>query len=107
MPSRYEPCGLGQLIAFKYGTVPIVRRTGGLADTVHDFDPKSGEGEGFVFTDYTADALWAAVQRALEAFRKKGAWAKLQKKVIALDYSWDASAREYIDLYKSAIKSRA
>jgi starch synthase len=104
MPSRYEPCGLGQLIGFKYGTVPIVRKTGGLADTVHDFDPKTGEGEGFVFEEYSARALFGAVKRALDTFHKKTVWKPLQEKIMGLDYSWDASAKKYVSLYMKALE---
>ena len=104
MPSRYEPCGLGQLIAFKYGTVPIVRKTGGLADTVHDFDPKTGAGEGFVFEAYTSAALFKAVKRALDTFHKKTVWKPLQEKIMDLDYSWDASAKKYVSLYMKALE---
>ncbi|MCU0641554.1 MAG: glycogen synthase [Candidatus Margulisbacteria bacterium] len=103
MPSRYEPCGLGQLISFKYGTVPIVRKTGGLADTVHDFNAKTAEGEGFVFTDYSAKALLAAVKRAVETYHKKMLWVPLQTKIMDLDYSWDASAKQYVSLYMKAL----
>ena len=103
MPSRYEPCGLGQLISFKYGTVPIVRKTGGLADTVHDFDPKTGEGEGFVFENYTSEALLKAVKRAIGTFKKKTVWKPLQEKDMGLDYSWDASAKRYVSLYMKAL----
>jgi len=103
MPSRYEPCGLGQLISFKYGTVPIVRRTGGLADTVHDLDPATGQGNGFIFEDYTAAALTAAVKRALEAYKNKTLWKELQERIMDLNYSWDASAKKYISLYMKAL----
>ena len=103
MPSRYEPCGLGQLISFKYGTVPVVRQTGGLADTVHEFDPETGEGEGFVFEPYTPEALYGAIKRACETFHKKGPWLALQEKVMRLDYSWDASAKKYVALYMKAL----
>ena len=103
MPSRYEPCGLGQLISFKYGTVPIVRKTGGLADTVHDFNPTTGEGEGFVFEEYSSKALLDAVRRAIEAYHKKTIWKALQEKVMQLDYSWDASAKKYVSLYMKAL----
>jgi starch synthase len=103
MPSRYEPCGLGQLISFKYGTIPIVRKTGGLADTVHEFNSKSGEGEGFVFDEYTSEALFKAIQRALGNFGKPSVWHKLQEKVMRLDYSWQASAAKYIALYLKAL----
>ncbi len=103
MPSRYEPCGLGQLISFKYGTIPIVRKTGGLADTVHDFDPKTGEGEGFVFEEYSSKALLGAIKRAIENCHKKTIWKTLQEKVMELDYSWDASAKKYVSLYMKAL----
>jgi starch synthase len=97
MPSRYEPCGLGQLISYKYGTVPIVRKTGGLADSVQD------EVTGFVFEEYTSTALHDAVKRAVEAYSDKKKWKKLVQKVMTLDYSWDSSAKKYIDLYKKAM----
>jgi starch synthase len=103
MPSLYEPCGLGQLISFKYGTIPIVRRTGGLADTVHEFDPKTGEGEGFVFEEYSSKALLGAIKRGCENFHKKSIWKPLQEKVMQLDYSWDASAKKYVSLYMKAL----
>jgi starch synthase len=103
MPSRYEPCGLGQLISFKYGTVPLVRKTGGLADTVHDYNGKTGDGEGFVFTDYTAKALLDAVRRAVDTYHKKMLWVPLQIKIMGLDYSWDASAKRYVSLYVKAL----
>ncbi|NQT29616.1 MAG: glycogen synthase GlgA [Candidatus Saganbacteria bacterium] len=103
IPSCYEPCGLGQLISFKYGTIPIVRKTGGLADTVFNFDVERGEGNGFVFEKYTADALFNSVKRALEAFKNKGAWKNLQEKVMSYDYSWSASAKKYISLYMKAL----
>ncbi|MFH1347309.1 MAG: glycogen/starch synthase, partial [Candidatus Margulisiibacteriota bacterium] len=82
MPSKYEPCGLGQLISFKYGAIPIVRKTGGLADTVHD-----GQ-DGFVFEEYTSAALLEAIKRALEAYKNKAAWKKMQERVMEYDYSW-------------------
>jgi starch synthase len=103
MPSRYEPCGLGQLISYRYGTIPIVRKTGGLADTVRDFDPKTGEGEGFVFEEYSSKALLDAVKRACETYHKKTVWMPLQEKVMELDYSWDASAKKYVSLYMKAL----
>jgi len=103
MPSRYEPCGLGQLISFKYGVVPIVRKTGGLADTVHDFNIKTGKGDGFVFEEYSSAALLDSVKRALEAYKNKNAWKKLVKKVMNFDYSWNTSAKEYVNLYEKAL----
>ena len=103
MPSYYEPCGLGQLISYRYGTIPIVRKTGGLADTVQDFSPKTGEGTGFVFEKYTSEALMGAVKRAVENYHKKTVWKTLQEKVMELDYSWDASAKKYVSLYMKAL----
>jgi starch synthase len=107
MPSRYEPCGLGQLISFKYGTIPIVRKTGGLADTVRDFNSKTGEGDGFVFEEYSSSALCDAVKRAIETYKKKSLWKRLQEKVMEYDYSWEASAKKYEGLYAEAAKKSA
>ncbi|OGC23642.1 starch synthase [candidate division WOR-1 bacterium RIFOXYB2_FULL_42_35] len=107
MPSRYEPCGLGQLISFKYGTVPIVRKTGGLADTVKDYDSATASGDGFVFEEYTGAALLQAVKRACSIFKKKTIWRKLQARIMKLDYSWNKSAQEYVDLYKKALSKKA
>jgi len=103
MPSRYEPCGLGQLISFKYGTIPIVRKTGGLADTVHDLDSDSGKGDGFVFEEYSASALMDAVKRAMAVYKNRSAWSDIQDRVMQYDYSWDASAKKYISLYMKAL----
>lgn len=103
MPSHYEPCGLGQLISFKYGTIPIVRKTGGLADTVHDFNPKTGKGDGFVFEEYSSTALLEAVKRAIAAYKNKKEWLKLIEKVMCYDYSWKVSARKYVELYNRAL----
>ena len=90
MPSRFEPCGLGQMIAMRYGSVPVVRATGGLVDTVREGD------SGFVFADYSADAFWGAVQRAMHAFTSdRRAWASLQRAGMSADFSWTASARGY------------
>ncbi len=102
MPSRYEPCGLGQLISLRYGTLPLVRKTGGLADTVKNFSPRTGSGNGFVFTDYSTGALMKAVRAALAAYEDKKAWNGLVKRGMSEDNSWDQSAREYIKLYKKA-----
>lgn len=103
MPSRFEPCGLGQMIAMRYGNVPIVRATGGLADTVKDFDPRSSEGNGFSFVGYDRWALFAAIVRALENFKYRDTWRKLQVRGMGADFSWTASARKYVDLYYRAI----
>jgi starch synthase len=103
MPSRFEPCGLGQLIAMRYGSVPVVRATGGLADTVTEYDPAKGKGTGFVFSDYSGDALWGALERALDVFRDKRAWRGLQERGMKADWSWNASAKKYDELYWKAI----
>ncbi len=103
LPSKYEPCGLGQLISFKYGTIPIARKTGGLADTVHDYDAETGEGDGFIFEEYNGSALLDAVKRAIEVYKDKSTWKKIQERVMQYDYSWDASAKKYISLYVKAL----
>lgn len=103
MPSRFEPCGLGQLIAMKYGTVPIVRHTGGLVDTVQDLTPDLSQGSGFVFEDYNSEALLAAIQRAVNGYRNK-AWRKVIQRIMALDFSWQASAKKYESLYQKVLE---
>jgi starch synthase len=102
MPSRFEPCGLGQMIAMRYGALPVVRKTGGLADTVQDFDARTGEGNGFTFDDYDAWSFYAAIVRAIETFKYKDTWRALMTKDMLADYSWKASAREYIKVFKQA-----
>ncbi len=104
MPSAVEPCGLGQMIAMRYGCVPIVRATGGLADTVIDYTAKQSRGTGFVFERHTAKACRGALQRALKAYRDKKTWRKLQRRGMAADFSWSASAQEYVKLYHKAIE---
>jgi starch synthase len=100
MPSRWEPCGLNQLYSLKYGTVPVVRAVGGLADTVVDYDPAGETGTGFVFTEYEADDMLAAIKRALALFPRKRAWMKLMKNGMQQDFSWDRSARRYAELFE-------
>ena len=100
MPSRYEPCGLGQMIAQRYGTVPVVRRTGGLADTVSD------GATGYTFDEPTPQALRAALARALEAWRKPGAWRTLQRTGMQRDFSWAVPARAYLAAYRRALGRR-
>lgn len=104
VPSYYEPCGLGQMIALRFGTIPVVRATGGLADTVQDFDPKTSQGTGFVFKDYTPEALTDAVRRAVETYKNEKKWADLVQSAMACDFSWGASAKKYISLYESTTK---
>jgi starch synthase len=106
MPSRFEPCGTNQLIAMHYGSVPIVRSTGGLADTVQDFDPHTSQGNGFVFKEYDPWKLFAAIVRALETFKHHEVWRQIQVRGMTADYSWARSARKYVDLYHRAIASR-
>ena len=103
MPSRVEPCGTGQMIAMHYGSVPIVRATGGLADTVQDYDPRAGTGNGFVFEAYDHWALFAAIVRALESYKYKERWRELQVRNMERDFSWDASAQKYVKLYSRAL----
>jgi starch synthase len=100
MPSWYEPCGLNQMYSQRYGTLPIVRATGGLEDTVVDVDAAPQAGTGFKFAPYTADALVGAVDRALAAFRKPKAWKSFQQRAMKKDVSWDVSAREYVKVYR-------
>ncbi|HEY6969049.1 MAG TPA: glycogen synthase GlgA [Candidatus Angelobacter sp.] len=100
MPSRYEPCGLNQMYSLKYGTVPIVRATGGLDDTIEPWDPASSSGTGFKFTPYSSAALLEAIFQALEAFRDKAGWKKLMLNGMSKDFSWTAAAREYVKVYE-------
>ncbi len=103
MPSYYEPCGLGQLISLNFGTIPLVRKTGGLADTVVDYDPFTKQGNGFVFDNYQAGALLEAIKRALCVYNDTETWKKLVAKAMRCNYSWEASAREYSELYNKII----
>ncbi len=103
MPSRYEPCGLNQLYSLKYGTVPVVRSTGGLADTITDVRSEpvmNGKVNGFSFKEYNADLLLSTIIRALDFFKNKAQWARLMKNGMSQDWSWERSAREYLTLYK-------
>lgn len=107
MPSRFEPCGLGQMICLRYGTVPVVRLTGGLSDTIREYNPKTGAGNGFVFSAYESSELNAAINRSLKLYKNKKAWAMLVKRAMGFDFSWESSARDYIKLYKKSAKSEA
>jgi len=99
MPSLWEPCGLGQMIAMRYGTLPVVRNTGGLADTVRNLSGDLGQGTGFVFSEYSARALAFTLKRAVEAFKDKAAWQQAVKRVMELDFSWQGPAQRYEALY--------
>jgi starch synthase len=107
IPSRYEPCGLNQIYSLKYGTVPIVRATGGLDDTIEPWDARTGRGTGFKFTDYTGEALLATIKQALLAYRDPSSWQMLMKNGMSRDFSWGASAREYGKIYERARQVRA
>ncbi len=104
MPSRFEPCGLGQLISLRYGTIPIVRATGGLADTIKEFNPKTGEGNGFSFVQYSSKELVRTIQRAVSLYQgSPQEWNRLVKKALEADFSWERSAGKYIEIYKKAV----
>ncbi len=102
MPSRFEPCGLNQMYSLRYGTVPLVRATGGLFDTVRNYDPRSGEGTGFRFEDYSPQALLGTLRWALGIYKDKGAWRRIQRAGMREDNSWDARARSYVQAYERA-----
>jgi starch synthase len=106
MPSRFEPCGLNQMVAMRYGAVPVVHATGGLADTVRDYDPTSGAGNGFSFERYDAMALFATLVRAAEVYRRQEIWRELQRRCMAIDFSWKRSAEKYVELYRRAVAAR-
>jgi starch synthase len=103
MPSLYEPCGISQLIAMSYGSIPIVRETGGLKDTVKPFDEFSEEGNGFSFTNYDAFEMLSAVKKAVNLYSDKHIWSRLMKNAVETDYSWEKPARDYSELYKRII----
>src|SRR4029077_3587604 len=106
MPSRYEPCGLNQIYSLSYGTVPVVRATGGLHDTIEPYDPVNARGTGFKFSEYAGSALLEALHEAFAAYRDKTAWRRLQTNGMDKDFSWNASALEYGRLYDLARKGR-
>ena len=107
MPSHYEPCGLSQIYGLKYGTVPIVRATGGLDDTIEQWDPETQKGTGFKFLEYKEDALLAAIHQGLAAFQDRPGWKILMQNGMAKDFSWKASAREYLRVYERVRQLRA
>ena len=100
MPSLFEPCGLSQLISLKYGTLPIVRETGGLRDTITPYNEYTGEGNGFSFAPYSAHDLLFTIDYAHKIFNKKSSWQKIVRNAMRTDFSWDKSAEEYLELYK-------
>lgn len=106
MPSLYEPCGLGQLIALRYGTIPVARRTGGLADTIAEYDFSTGAGTGFLFDTYSRDQMLGSVKMAVEMFKDNKAWEQIQSNAMSQDFSWHKSAKEYHALYKKTLQKR-
>lgn len=106
MPSRYEPCGISQLISLRYGSVPIVHQTGGLSDTVTNFNPRLSKGNGFVFPAYTREDLLVAIVRALETYRYPHVWRSLMRNAMRESYSWELPTRKYVQLYRRAIAQR-
>ncbi len=100
MPSHYEPCGLNQMYSLKYGTLPVVREVGGLADTVRDIRDESSEGTGFVFKEYSADALVEALTRAISFYKRVRPWTGFMKQAMKQDFSWDSSAKQYVALFQ-------
>lgn len=106
MSSKYEPCGLGQLIALHYGTIPVVRKTGGLLDTIAEYNPSEGTGTGFLFSSYSSNELLKTVKRANEFFNAKWHWLKIQKNAMSQNFSWRHSAEEYLSLYQKALKKK-
>jgi len=107
MPSRYEPCGLNQMYSLAYGTIPVVRATGGLDDTIHHFDPQRGVGNGFKFAEATSDALCLTVKQAVALYRQSDLWLRLVENAMACDFSWNRSAKEYEALYREIASRRA
>jgi starch synthase len=105
MPSKYEPCGLNQMYSMKYGTIPIVRKTGGLADSVTDFDA-SPDSTGFVFEEYSSDGLCEAVARARATYRDRSAWKGLVERAMKRDFSWPQQAKLYVDAYLATLRKR-
>jgi starch synthase len=106
MPSRFEPCGLTQMYALRYGTAPVVRATGGLRDTVSEFDPVRGTGNGFVFEKFDAAEMVAALDRMVTMFRDRATWRRLMVNCFASDFSWERAARQYLDWFARLRKAR-
>ena len=100
MPSRFEPCGLNQMYSLRYGTVPIVRAVGGLVDTVRPYNPRNGQGNGFMFADYHPAALLQTLKDALATYPNRKIWTRLQKNGMKADFSWGRSAAEYVKMYQ-------
>ena len=107
MPSRYEPCGLNQMYSLRYGTIPVVRRTGGLADSVRMFDAASGRGTGIVFNDFDAPAMDWAMRTTLDLHAQPALWSRLVRNAMAEDFSWERQSKEYEALYRRLVGAAA
>jgi starch synthase len=103
MPSLFEPCGLSQMFSMRHGTIPLVRETGGLNDTVRPYNEFTGEGNGFTFTSYNAHDMLYTIRRAVEFYHNKSTWEMLVKRAMKEDFRWEKSAAEYIELYRKAM----
>jgi starch synthase len=106
MPSRFEPCGISQLISLRYGSIPVVHSVGGLHDTVSDFDPHAETGNGFAFQNYNKEELLVAIARATESYKYKNSWNKLAQRAMKQSFSWDLPAKKYVELYQIALKRK-
>ncbi len=106
MPSRYEPCGLNQLYSLRYGTIPIVRTTGGLADTVVDFTTNPKSGTGFTFKEYNSEDMYKTIKKAIQTFGNKKKWLRIAGNAMQQNFSWLNSAGEYIKLYTKLVRSK-
>jgi len=106
MPSRYEPCGLGQMISLAYGTIPIVHAVGGLTDTITEFDVVKKTGNGFRFDEFKAEALYQCIERAVKVYRFPPWWKQLVLNALRCDFSWSASAQKYLELYQRTLARR-
>ena len=106
LPSHHEPCGINQLKAMRYGCIPIVRRVGGLHDTVTNYNPATGKGNGFTFSSFNSYTLYGTVVRALENYRHRKSWRDLMVRVMQESNSWEIPAKKYITLYRKMIKMK-
>jgi len=104
MPSQYEPCGLNQMYSLRYGTIPVVRRTGGLADSVVHFDPATGNGTGIVFNDFDATAMNWALNTALQWYAEQPLWDRIVQNAMRQDFSWGTQANEYLKLFAELLQ---
>ena len=106
LPSHYEPCGINQLKAMRYGCIPIVRRVGGLSDTVTNFNPRTGRGNGFNFPNFDAFSLYGTITRALETYQHKNVWRDLMVRAMKESNSWEIPAKKYVALYRKVLKNK-